>query len=347
MAARTADFSSALYLGLRHPAAALGEWNALTLGKPAALREPPGELALARELALLQGCAAAVVLPSTLHLYWDLFGMLARDPVVLLIDGAAYPIARWGAQRAALLGVPVCRFRHGDAMQARSLARHWLQSGRRPLILADGYCPGSECLPPLAAYAEIAQSGAGCLVLDDTQVLGVLGPDGGGSVPLHGLGGAPVLAGASLAKGFGAPLAVLSGSAALLERFDAHSQTRRHCSPASAAAIAAALRALRLNRGYGGQLRRELGQRVRQFRNALRRAGIACRGGMFPVQAVPLLPSTDGPRLHAALRRGGVEAVLQSSGRHMALAFLLRADHAPDDVMLATAALEHLWKEFA
>lgn len=344
-AGRCADFTSALYLGLRHPAAALPGWDALTLGKPAALQEPPGAVALSRELAALQGCEAAVLLPSTLHLYWDLFGMLAREPVVLLIDAGAYPIARWGVERAAALGTPVQAFRRGAAAQARRLACRWLAAGRRPVILADGYWPGAAHPPPLAQYAAIAAAGRGWLVLDDTQVLGLAGAAGGGSVPWHRLAGAPVLVGASLAKGFGAPLAVLAGSAAMVERFQAHSQTRLHTSPPSAAAIAAGRRALRLNRACGGALRQVLGRRVRQLRDGLAAAGLACGGGGFPVQSVRLPLAADPAALHAALRGSGVETVLQPDGRRMALTFLLRADHTGADIGRAVAALEHHLRE--
>ena len=51
-------------------------WEALTLGRPAALQEPPDADAVASELARLQGCEAGALLPSTLHLFWDLFASL-------------------------------------------------------------------------------------------------------------------------------------------------------------------------------------------------------------------------------------------------------------------------------
>lgn len=351
-AAATVDFTSALYLDMRHPAAALAPWMALTLGKPAALEELPAARVLARALAALQGCEAALLLPSTLHLYWDLFAMLAREPVALLIDGAAYPIARWGAQRAVAQGAVMQVFRHGDAAGLARLAQRWSARGRRPVVLADGYSPGTERPPPLADYAEIAARGGGCLVLDDTQALGLLGFKGGGSAAspagaARRLSGAPVLVGASLAKAFGVPLAVLAGSGAMMARFEAVSGTRVHGSPPSSAAIAAGLRALQLNRSCGDALRRTLTQRVQQFRSRLAGVGIACHGGMFPVQVVPLAAGVDGPALHEALRASGITVLLQRHGKAAGLTFLLRAGHSPGDVARAVAALEHHMKELA
>lgn len=70
------NFASALYLGMHHPSQLLQSWQQLTLGVPAALAEPPGAEEVAGKLAQLQGSEQGVLLPSTLHLFWDLFGML-------------------------------------------------------------------------------------------------------------------------------------------------------------------------------------------------------------------------------------------------------------------------------
>lgn len=336
------DFTSALYLGMRHPSAQLGPWRSLTLGQPAALREPPGAPALAASLAALQGCEAACVLPSTLHLFWDLFGMLAAERLVILVDGGSYAIARWGAERAQALGLPLRVFPSGEVAVLQSLAAAWGRQGRRPLILADGYVPGSEQVLPLAAYAALARQGGGYLLLDDTQVLGVAGASGGGSARLHGLpggydkAGGHLIVGASLAKGLGVPLAVLAGCGALLRRFEAHSQTRVHASPPSVAVLAAARHALALNARHGDALRARLADRVAQWRAGMAAAGIACRGGSFPVQRLP-----GRAHLQPALRAAGVLALAQAGGGAGALTFLLRADQTPGQVQQAMDLLEH------
>ncbi|SFU62353.1 aminotransferase class I/II-fold pyridoxal phosphate-dependent enzyme [Pseudoduganella namucuonensis] len=338
--ARCVDFASALYLGMRHARAR----GALTLGKPAALEEPPGAAELARELAALQGCEAATLLPSTLHLYLDLFEMLARGRTALLVDGAAYPIARLCAACAFKAGPAPRVFRHGDSAGLARLAGECRERDLSPVVLADGYSPGDRRPPPLADYAGIARGAGGLLVLDDTQALGVLGERGGGSVRLHGLAGAPVAVGASLAKGFGAPLAVLGGGVELVARFERQSASRAHASPPSAAVIAAARQALRENQERGEHLRGMLLARVRQFRGGLAEAGVACLGGDFPVQVVPL-PARGLDEGHAAAMAAALNAVPLRSGAGPALAFLLRADHAPYDVAHVVALLIHHLRE--
>ncbi|TWI69351.1 8-amino-7-oxononanoate synthase [Pseudoduganella lurida] len=344
MCERRLDFTSALYLGLRHPCHELAPWPALTLGKPAALEEVPGARAVAHDLAQLQGCAAATLLPSTLHLFWDLFGMLAGERYAVLVDEACYPVARWGAERAAALGLPLRTFRAATLAGGAAWAD---ATGRRPLILADGYRPGRPEAPPLALYAATAARYGGLLVLDDTQPLGVLGEQGGGSVRAHGLQGMPVLVGASLAKGFGVPVAVLAGDAGTIARFEAVSETRLHASPPSAATVLAAAHALRLNRERGDSMRGALARRVGQFRAALAAQGLQVEGGAFPVQAVRLPGWMRLGDVHEALRRDGVQAVPQRRNGTARLTFLLRADHTAAEIAQAAATVGHHLKELA
>src|SRR5262245_34887059 len=118
------DFTSALYLGMEHAWRGLVPWRRLTSGRPAALEPPPDEEALGATLAALVGCQKALLGPSTLHLFWDLFGVLARLPIAVVADEGLYPVAGWGAERAAGRGVPVTRFAHHDpSALARALAR--------------------------------------------------------------------------------------------------------------------------------------------------------------------------------------------------------------------------------
>src|SRR5262245_3848833 len=108
------DFTSALYLGFVHPSASLPPWGALTLGRPAALEEPAGALSLVRELPQLIGGEAGMLYPSTLHLFRDVFQVTAPKGSIIMFDAAAYPIARWGAEGAAINGVPIETFPHRD-----------------------------------------------------------------------------------------------------------------------------------------------------------------------------------------------------------------------------------------
>ena len=146
-----------------------------------------GSTAVARELAALQGCQRGSLAPSTLHLFWDLFGMMAGPRWAIFMDEGLYPIGRWGVERAAGRGVPVTWFPHHDpAALLRRLDQ--LPARRRPVVVADGLCPGCGGAAPIADYLQIVRARGGLLILDDTQALGILGHSPGPHNP-YGRGG--------------------------------------------------------------------------------------------------------------------------------------------------------------
>jgi 8-amino-7-oxononanoate synthase len=342
------DFTSALYLGLRHPSPSLRSWSGLTTGKPAALQPSPGSAIIAGKFAALVGCERATPLASTLHLFWDLFGFLARDQVRIYMDEGTYAIARWGVERAAARGIPVRRFPHHDPATLQNLIEQDRHAGRRPVVVSDGFCPACGGAAPAAEYLRCIEPHGGHLVLDDTQALGVLGKrggapygqGGGGSLRWQGIRSPDVIVGSSLAKGFGAPMAMLAGSASLIRRFEARSETRVHCSPPSLASLHAAEHALAINRTDGDRLRRYLALLVRRFRAGLRAIGLAADGGLFPVQTLkPAGVAADV--LYERLLGLGIRTVVIRRCREISgqVAFLITALHRSSDIDLAVEAI--------
>jgi 8-amino-7-oxononanoate synthase len=341
------DFTSALYLGFEHASWGLPGWARLTLGKPAALEEVPGALQAQRELAALTGCERVLLGSSTLHLFCDLFAMLAGRNTAIWIDEGAYPIARWGTDRAAVLGVPVRVFPHHDAAALRkAMSAH---RGTRPVIVTDGYSPIRGTPAPLPDYARCAAEGNGLLIVDDTQALGVFGwqaqsmvpygVGGGGSLRCFNLRDPRIVVVSSLAKAFGVPVAMLGGSPALVERFRENSATLVHCSPPSAAAISAALRALQLNVRFGDALRHRLAERVARFRRGL--PDLLAVGSLFPVQPLKLSGRIDARALYRALLGRGVRPVLHrdASNGGSRISFVLTARHRPGEIDYAVESL--------
>jgi 8-amino-7-oxononanoate synthase len=350
------DFTSALYLGLRHPSGSLRAWSALTTGKPIVLETPAAAVDVAGQLAALQGCQRATLLPSTLHLFWDLFGLLADEQVRIYMDEGAYRIARWGVERAAAQGVAVRTFAHHDAAAARALIERDGRGRSRPVILTDGFCPLCGEPAPIASLLQIVERHGGQLVLDDTQAFGVLGEQpcaatpfgrgGGGSLKWHGVSSPHAIAGSSLAKAFGVPIAVLSGSQPLIRRFEQRSETRLHCSPPSLAALHAAEHALAINRAQGDRRRLYMSRLVARFRAELRHIGLAAHGGLFPVQMINARNRIDARTLHLRLLGRGIRAVLVRCcrGIEMRLGFLINALHRPADIDRVIEALDGAMK---
>lgn len=348
------DFTSALYLGLRHASGSLRPWDQLTTGAPAALAAPPEADSIARRLAALIGCERATLAPSTLHLFWDLFGMLSGDGTVIYMDASVYPVARWGIERAMGRGVPLHPFPHGDVTTLRGLLRQNHRRRLRPVVVTDGFCPGSGTAAPIATYLEAVQAYRGQLIIDDTQVLGIFGHSAGADAP-YGLGGGgslrrwsvsdeDVIVIGSLAKGFGVPIAVMAGSRKMIHRFEQRSETRVHCSPPSLATIYAAEHALAMNDDHGEALRWRLAQNVRRFRTRLAELGLTAIGGLFPVQTLGLPPGSDAIDLHRQLRDQGIETVLQRgrSGNRPCITFILTARHRRSEIDRAAEVLANV-----
>jgi 8-amino-7-oxononanoate synthase len=336
------DFTSSLYLAIGHPHEALRPWRRLTSGVPAGLAVPVEARTVARRLASLQGCEGAILAPSTLHLFWDLFAMPSARSWELFIDAGAYAIATWGVESAAARGVPARRFRHYDPISLlRSLWRGTTR--RRPVVVADGVCPSCGSVAPIVPFLEAIEQLGGLLVLDDTQALGIIGGGptalmpfglgGGGSVRRHGIEGRPVVIVASLAKGFGVPMAVMSGSSDLIGHFDRESRTRVHCSQVSFADLAATEHALDVNERFGTQIRTKLARLVQRFRHRLGEARIQTTGP-FPVQTLVPIPDISPATLHGRLAARRIGAVLHRSGcgDGMRVSVLITAAHTPDEI---------------
>jgi 8-amino-7-oxononanoate synthase len=338
------DFTSALYLGLKHPMWSLRPWAQLTTGAPAVLTVSASQVRIARALAELQGCERATLGPSTLHLFWDLFGVLVTREIAIYLDAGTYPIVRWGVERAAAYGIPVRRFPHYDPEALRQRLQHDATRHLRPVVVADGFCPGCGKPAPLAAYLENTRAFGGQLIVDDTQALGILGHSpgleapygrgGGGSLRWSSLGGPDILVGSSLAKGFGVPVAVLAGSAAMVRQFEAKSETRVHSSPPSIAVIHAAEHALAVNQEAGDALRLRLAQLAHHFCNGLAEVGLSAIGGLFPVQTLAPIPELDAALLYERLLRLGVRTVLRRSHSDHGplISFLITALHNQTDI---------------
>jgi 8-amino-7-oxononanoate synthase len=286
-----------------------------------------------------------------LHLFFDLFEMLRQGPVSFYIDAGAYPIARWAVQRAAAFGVRVRSLPHFSAEAARRIVAMDAASGLRPVIVADGFCAICGRPAPIRDYLQAVETSRGHIVLDDTQGLGIWGAEpsldnpygkgGGGSLRRQGVRSPRLILGSSLAKGFGVPMAVLSGSASLIRRFERCSGTRIHASPPSMAVLSAAEHALSINALHGDTLRRRLSLRVALFRCQLSGVGLRLPSTLFPTQGMLLDRSVDPHRVQQHLEKIGVDtAVVRGcADPRDRLVFILNTTHSLRDIRSAAAAL--------
>src|SRR6266487_3621373 len=222
------DFTSSLYLGMRHSSNELLGWQQLTTGVPAALYEFRRSEQISQQIAQLQGLEKGISAPSTLHLYWDLYGFLSTQQIVVFVDEKIYPVSKYGIERLIVKKIPIHLFRHLDANHLSELVERKLQKFKLPIILTDGWCPQCGRPAPIKDYSEILKPFKGNIIIDDTQAFGILGErrsnavygnDGGGILKWLDVNDQNIITITSLAKAFGVPMAVISGNATFISAF--------------------------------------------------------------------------------------------------------------------------------
>ncbi len=346
------DFTSSLYLGMKHSSNELKSWQQLTTGIPAALGEFGEAVHVANYAAGMQGLESGLVAPSTLHLYLDLFDFLSHRQVVVFIDEKVYPVSRYGIEKLLLRKIPIHTFRHFDASHATELVKKNCSSTKMPVIISDGWCPPCGSSAPLQQYTTIVKPLNGWVIADDTQAFGILGAGkrttlpygngGGGLLQWQSLRSTTIVTIVSLAKAFGAPLSVISGPGTFIELFEQHSQTRVNSSPVSQAHLHAAMNAFHLNQLEGDARRRTLWRNINLFRSLLQNAGIAVQGGIFPVQTIRCRSRQQTIWLWETLKKKKIRTVLITphDEQHTVLSCIIRSDHQPGEIQVLAEAVK-------
>lgn len=195
-----------------------------------------------------------------------------------------------------LSGARMQRFRHGEVADLeRRLQR---ASTGACLVAVDGVFSMDGDRAPLVELAAAARRHRAWLMVDDAHGLGVLGPEGAGSVADSGLSveEVPVLMG-TLGKALGGAGAFVAGSETLIDALTQFARTAIYTTAMPPATAATALVALALAREEGWR-RQQLAEHIDFFR-----AGAAQLG-------LPLLPSDTAIQ---PLMLGSSEAVLAAS----------------------------------
>ena len=269
--------ASALVCGHQGEHAALEREAAEWMGYPRALFMGSGYLANLAVMQSLLGAGDVCVQDKRNH--------------ACLIDGAR------------LAGCELRRYPHRDA----EAAMRQLMGAREgaALVATDGIFSMDGDMAPLRDLAMIARSQDALLFVDDAHGIGVIGPEGRGSVAVANLGAneVPLLV-LPLGKAFGGQGALLLGSDVMVGHI---AETARPYlfSTAPAPAMAAAMRAsLRLIRGEPWR-RAKLASLVMRFRRTALRAGLPLLESYTPIQPLLLGDNAEALAVSAALQARG------------------------------------------
>ena len=192
-----------------------------------------------------------------------------------------------------LAGCKLRRYPHADAEGALRQLRA-VPDGAA-MLASDGVFSMDGDIAPLRSLALAARVQQAMLYVDDAHGVGVLGPDGRGSVAAAGLGVAEVpLQLATLGKALGGYGAVVLGDAALIDHLTQTARPYLYTTALPPAIAAASLAAVKLARKEKWR-RNKLHALIAQFR-----AGAAQRGLSLLPSDTPIQPLLCGD-VHRAL----------------------------------------------
>lgn len=204
---------------------------------------------------------------------------------------------------ARLAGCKLRRYPHADAEGALRQLRS-LPEGAA-LLATDGVFSMDGDIAPLRQLALVAHAQQATLYVDDAHGVGVLGPDGRGSVAAARLGIAQVpLQLATLGKALGGHGAVVAGPAALIEHLAETARPYLYTTALPPAQAAASLAAVQLARKE--QWRRDKLQALTaHLRTAVQARGFELLPSDTPIQALLCGDDSRACAMSAALEAQG------------------------------------------
>jgi 8-amino-7-oxononanoate synthase len=294
---RLLSFASNDYLGLaQHPrlrealTASARRWGVGATAAHLLGGQRDEHEALEHQLAQWTGRERALLFSSGYMANLGVLGALLREGDLCVQDKLNHACLIDGAR---LSGATLKRYVHNDTSSAR---RQFDTAPGLPALLAtDGVFSMDGDVAPLRELAVLCREQGALLHVDDAHGIGVLGPDGAGSIAEAGLdqNDVPVLM-ATLGKALGVCGAFVAGSAALIDGLVQFARTHMYTTalpPALAAATSAAVEMARFESWRRDRLR----TLIAHWRDGAQSRGLDLLPSRTPIQ--PLLVGDSGAAL--------------------------------------------------
>jgi 8-amino-7-oxononanoate synthase len=296
------NFGSNDYLGLAGDprlaaaaAAALREEGAGSGASPLLTGHAAAHHRLETRLAEFEGVQSAVLFPSGFAANTGTIAALVGPGDVVFCDAANHA-SLWDGCR--LSRADVRAYPHADC---RALDRLLAAAGRyrRKLVATDGLFSMDGDLAPLGELAEVCESHAAMLLVDEAHATGVLGPRGRGAAELAGIEHRTCVRIGTLSKALGAAGGFAAGSRLLVEWLVNRARPYIYSTALPPAMAAAALAALEIVAAEPHR-RRELQERAGTLRRALTEKGWNL--GRSNAQILPVLVGEPARALELSAR---------------------------------------------
>ena len=231
---------------------------------------------------------------------------------VAFIDANSHFCSRDGVAAA---GKRAVFYEHRDPADLRRKLKARLRKGERPAVLTDGIFPVFGEIAPLPDLVREVEPYGGILLLDDAHGVGILGPNGRGTLEHFGLSSSEtrVMAG-TLSKAFGGHGGFIPGPARLIRRLRSEVRAYAGSSPAATPVAAASAKGIDLVAAHP-EWRTKHAANVRRAKAGLRKLGLTMDDSPVPILAWTLGSAAEMRRVQKALfERGIAVAYLNYAG---------------------------------
>jgi 8-amino-7-oxononanoate synthase len=252
---------------------------------------------LERELAAFLGAEAALLFSSGFAANTAVIPALVGEGDVIFSDRLSHASLIDGCRlsKARVRVVP-----HDDLDALEAMLREERRHARRALIVTEGVYSMDGDRARLDVLLPLAERHGAWVLLDDAHAIGVIGPDGRGSVAALGLEGLPDITIGTLGKAFGTAGAFVAGSRMLIEYLQHRARSFVFSTAPPPAIAAATLAAMAIAREEGWRRERVRTNAV-MLRERLRSLGIQV-GGHEESAIVPVLLSDPARTMRVAQR---------------------------------------------
>lgn len=301
----------------------------------------PVLLAVERKVAEFFGAEAATYFVSGYLGNMILAQRLADRYDIIFMDEKAHYSVQDGVYTTRK---PVITFRHRDPEDLARKLKQELKAGQHPFVISDGVFPTFGAIAPAADYARILAPYEGILCLDDNHGVGVLGPNGRGTLDHLGLKGDNLFFGGTLSKAFGSHGGFITGTRDFINSIKTKVGVLRGSSPTPAPAAAAAAKGVEILMAHP-EMRDRLRRNTARLKDGLRKIGFDIADSLVPIATFSMGTPENMKRVHAELLKRGI-ALRYSNYVGAPAGGILRAsifsEHTPEQIDLLLSEIRKL-----
>ncbi len=204
---------------------------------------------------------------------------LANEYDVIFMDEMAHYSVRDGV---ATTHKPVFTFRHRNPEDLAAQLKKNLKPGERPLLMSDGVFPTFGVIAPVPEYLKVLEPYGGLVALDDSHGVGVLGPNGRGTVEHYGLVSDRLYFAGTLSKAFGGHGGIIPAPKKLISFIRQSVGVYSGASPTPTPAAAASAKGIDLVKAHP-EWREKLRRNTALAKNGLRKLGFDVNDSPMPI----------------------------------------------------------------